>query len=267
MKRVYNLLPQAPDERDYKLKVARLEKRPDRVDLRANEPPIWDQGNLGACTAFAGTAALMEYHGTKTDLSQLYLYYKTRELAGNIGVDSGATMRDLMRAMKKTGTCEESLWPYRISKYATKPPAAADTNAAKYRIGSYWTFDDDGIDDVTQIKNYLAQYGRGVLIGMRVYSNFEKVGSNGILTLPNLVRDSFLGGHAIKIVGYDEHFRDKPCFLRSLLNSFLGIVDTGETDYFIVRNSYGPEWGHNGYFYMPCAYVRKGYAFDAWVTL
>ena len=63
MSRIYSLKRQRPDERDYSLKtildVHPQVKLPKIVDLTNQCPPIYDQGNLGSCTANAGTVEII----------------------------------------------------------------------------------------------------------------------------------------------------------------------------------------------------------------
>ena len=60
--------------------------------------------------------------------------------------------------------------------------------------------------------------------------------------MPDTNTESILGGHAVVAVGYDD---SKECF--------------------IVRNSWGTNWGDAGYFYMPYAYLTNPeLASDAW---
>src|SRR5947207_717989 len=56
----YGWLPDLPDHRDqiYAAPIARVEALPSSVDLRGGCPPVYDQGELGSCTANAIAAAL-----------------------------------------------------------------------------------------------------------------------------------------------------------------------------------------------------------------
>ncbi|MEG2677474.1 MAG: C1 family peptidase [Oscillospiraceae bacterium] len=243
--RVYNLTPQREDSRDAKLNQTMLGPIPMSVDLRPLCPPVFNQGELGSCTANAGVAARMMLTIVKTLLSRLFLYYKEREIEGTVSVDAGATMRTLCKALHKYGVSSEHLWPYNIENFAEKPSLAADINAMEYRILGYKAFDENGIADyVAQIRQYLATRHQPVLIGVLVYESFESEAAErtGYVPVPDTKTEKFLGGHALLIVGYDD-----------------------EKQLFIVRNSWGVQWGAMGYGFMPYEFVTRKIAFDAWV--
>ena len=82
-------------------------------------------------------------------------------------------------------------------------------------------------------------------MGFSVYSSFESptVARTGIMPYPNTSREQLLGGHAVLIVGYNK---------------------TNNT--FIVRNSWGQNWGDRGYFYMPFQVIQNtSMSSDFWV--
>lgn len=54
---VYNLKRQKQDERDYKLQLVKVEDLPNKIDLRKDCPQVFNQGDVGSCTAQAGVAA------------------------------------------------------------------------------------------------------------------------------------------------------------------------------------------------------------------
>lgn len=85
--------------------------------------------------------------------------------------------------------------------------------------------------------------GHPVVFGFAVYSGFisPAVCSTGKLNMPTR-RESFLGGHAVLCVGYDD-----------------------ATQRIIVRNSWGTNWGDKGYFTMPYEYIsNSNLADDIW---
>ena len=130
-----------PITRKYNVKVNRLPKDklkfkkldapsqlPASVDLRPNCPPVYDQGQLGSCTANALIGAF-EYDVPSFMGSRLFLYYNERKLEGDIPDDNGAQLSDGVKCLEKYGLCPESEWPYDITKFATKPPEQCYTDA------------------------------------------------------------------------------------------------------------------------------------------
>lgn len=69
-----------------------------------------------------------------TDVSRLFLYYNERALRGNEYYDSGASLRDGIKTLKKTGYCREALWHYVISRFDVKPSRRCYLEAGRYRI-------------------------------------------------------------------------------------------------------------------------------------
>lgn len=244
--RIYNLKRQQHDERDLKFahafNVHSGVKLPAKLDLRLHCPPVWNQGDLGACSAFAGCAVrAMLATNNSLELSRLFLYYQERVLENCVNEDSGATIKDICQALQKYGVCEEKDWPYEPMKFAVAPPEDVVKKALINTIKSYTM-----LEGVLQVKQYLAFKQQPVLVGMDVFESFESdsVAKTGMMPLPKASEQN-LGGHAVAIVGYSTAlFRNKGGF--------------------ILRNSWGNEWGDKGYFYMPFDYVNKGLAFDFW---
>jgi C1A family cysteine protease len=240
--------PEPDDPRDYKLKVP-LKELPPEVDLRQTGflPDIWDQGQLGSCTAFASCAAYSfdldkQASGDNYDPSELFVYYNTRFIEGTVDEDSGAYIRDAIKSLNKYGVPAESEWPYDISKYAERPSDPAYESGLLREALKYATVDVTTRD----LKAVLAS-GYPVVVGFTVYESFDsdQVINTGIVPLPNDT-ERILGGHAVLVVGY------------KLIDGNL---------YWICRNSWGTSWGDNGYFYMPEAYLTNtDLADDFWVV-
>ena len=82
----YGWKPSLPDLRDYVADSSTL-KIDDEVDPRKDLPPVFDQGQLGSCTANA-VAAAVEYDAKLNGndpgtLSRLWIYYYERKLEGS----------------------------------------------------------------------------------------------------------------------------------------------------------------------------------------
>jgi C1A family cysteine protease len=200
---------------------------PASVDLRSKFPPVYDQGQLGSCTANALCGAFA-YNASGFAGSRLFLYYNERNIEGTVSYDSGAYLHDGIKALEKQGLCPETAWPYLISKYRTKPTAACYTAALKDMV-----LTAQNIQPTLPIMKQALSLGFPFVIGFRVYTSFETsaVAATGMVPVPNTATEQLLGGHAVCVVGYDDV---KQCF--------------------ICRNSWGSGWGDKGYFYAPYAY-------------
>src|SRR5579863_8609626 len=138
----YGWIPDRPDHRDYLYSsIAAKVKLPAKVDLRTEDSPIENQGQLGSCTAnaLAGNIQFLEEISGQVykDVSRLFIYYNERAAEGTVRFDSGAMIRDGIKVLAKYGVCAESSWPYDISQFTHKPTAACYKAGLKHRITSY----------------------------------------------------------------------------------------------------------------------------------
>jgi C1A family cysteine protease len=245
IKRQYLLKRDRMDMRDYVYRsqsVKALTDLPKTADLRAKMSPIVDQGRLGSCTANAIVSGLREYLEIAAEqslvrLSRLFLYYEERRLQGTIDEDSGASIRDGMKVLAQIGVCPEEDYPYDVSRFRDAPSAKALANAAQYKIAEYHR-----VINLQSLKAALSE-GLPVVFGFKVYESFEKaeVAKTGVIPMPRK-EERILGGHAVLAVGY---------------------VDKGKSGKLIVRNSWGDEWGDQGYCYMSYAVFNK-LVMDMW---
>lgn len=229
----YGWLPDVPDQRDYLYKAVRpVIRLPKSVDLRTGCSLVEDQGRLGSCTAnaLAGNLEFLDKRPDSlyTDVSRLFIYYNERVLEGAVDFDSGASLRNGIKTLKKTGYCWESLWPYSIESFARKPPQKCYAQARAHRVQSYHR-----LTTVSEMLACLAE-GYPFVFGFAVYESFEsqQVARTGNVPMPKK-DERMLGGHAVLAVGYDQTKKR-----------------------FLVRNSWGMGWGRDGYFTMPYAYLE-----------
>jgi C1A family cysteine protease len=243
---IYNLRRDPVDERDHlHVTAPRLTPLPSKMDLRILCPPIYDQGELGSCTAQAGAAVLdIAHHVAAKSFfgpSRLFIYWYERFLEGAVNEDSGASIRDSVKVMAKYGACKETTVPYDVTKFTAKPSRAADKEALGYQVTSYARV----AQSLNSLKSALAA-GKPVTIGISIYESFEseRAAKTGIVPLPNVRKEKLLGGHAVVLVGYDDDAKT-----------------------FLVRNSWGVGWGLSGYFTVPQAYlINPNLSSDFWVV-
>src|SRR6201994_3602517 len=116
----YGWVPDLPDQRDFLFAAppAIQQKIPKSVDLSKKCPPVYDQGQLGSCTANA-IAAAIEFEQKKRFVpSRLFIYYNERVIEGTVDSDSGAQIREGIKVVANQGVPPESEWPYDVARFA-----------------------------------------------------------------------------------------------------------------------------------------------------
>ena len=225
----------ALDRRDHRYSIpTKITTIPDVVDLREKMPPVYDQGQLGSCTANA-VAGAIEYDQMRQALpeitapSRLFIYYNTRLLEHTTHSDAGGELRDAAKTVAKQGAADESLWPYDIAKFTHRPPKNCYKEGLTDKVLAYASVSQDA-----QTLQLALANTDTIVFGFTVYASFESdtVTTTGVVPMPQSGED-ILGGHACLIVGYNR---------------------TDQT--YLVRNSWGDAWGQKGYFTLPFAYVH-----------
>jgi len=234
-----------PDKRDLLLRVPPVHLPPS-VDLRSKQSPIRDQGDLGSCTSFA-ICALLEYQhmqqkpGTSFDFSELFVYYLERAREHTLDYDSGAYIRDGMKAVHATGVCTETDWPYDTNKFTMHPSKKAYMDAKLDKTVTYMRVPQNAVS----LKSVLV-HNYCFVFGFSVYDSFmtQQVANTGIVPMPDFTSEKVVGGHAVECVGYDD-----------------------TKGVYLCRNSWGTSWGQSGYFSIPDAYVEDSQLCDDFWTV
>lgn len=213
----------------------------DTVDLRKFFSPVKNQMNLGSCTSFAVVSmyeALMNRNSVEGEnqMSPAYLYFYSNILAGRPG--GGSNFHEQIDVLVKHGVCHDLLYPYEPTAKYEKPSDEAEKDAELHRVISAKQLPLIDETDKTRtlkhnhriITSALSE-GYPVGISLKIYDNFGKSGAfilhpddSGIVKVDCR--------HAMVVVGYSE-----------------------ENDFYIVRNSWGEEFGDDGYCYVPTAYI------------
>jgi C1A family cysteine protease len=233
------------DPRDYVYKINKniaQVKLPQKFTLNKTMPPVLDQDAIGSCVSNAVCNALgflnLKMNKSVNLKSRLFNYYNTRVLEGNTDVDSGCQIRNAIKVCNKIGSCYEVTWPYEITQFNHKPSDSTYTEAKKHKLTVY--------QRVAQNRNAIKAClisGFPIIIGFLCYNTLfnPSVERTGDILSPTR-RDYPIGGHCVLITGYNDL-----------------------TQRYEIMNSWGTEWGKDGYGTIPYTYIENPkYAFDFW---
>jgi len=255
-------LPSPHDPRDYQyqklLSACQVgEAAPEVIDFRPNLPPVFDQGARGSCVSAASVWTPKAYQEISqgdfpvSGLSAAFLYSMCKSLDG-IPNEEGTYPRVAMQVLQKIGVCPEDVLPYSALAGLPAPkvpviPLKAKEAAEKFRINTYAQIcapaDTDRSNTLNTMRLAL-QYEGPFVLALLVCDNFYP-DADGRLPLPV---GRILGGHAVGIVG-----------------------DIPSEGAFILRNSWGPGWGQDGYALLPYEWITRRYdygwyVFEAWTA-
>ena len=245
----HGLLPDPKDPRDLHLS----ELQPESVELSNNfdlrDNILISDQNYGSCQSHAVTK-LSEYwnskeYNRKVNLSEKFVYYNTKKVSGLWHIQ-GDYARSSLKALQKYGSPllkdypddPEGSWEEYID---SAPPGEIYEKAKKYRIKSYWRVHGD----LESIRQAIYKNKCPVLIGTKWYKSYNDVVPYGKLPLPG---DKVGGGHLFVCSGWTD-------------------AHTFETGKLWFANSWGKDYGADGFFYIPFPEFNKHDFWDIWVAL
>jgi C1A family cysteine protease len=253
-----------PDFRDYSLEstevrsmLERLRSLPSTNDglpecegLASYFPEVDDQKELNSSPAQA-CVDLVQYfdrraHGKTVKLSKLFVYQTTQRLLGTIG-SNVTDLRSTLKAIVSFGVPYEQHWPYDLEKIGEEPPPFLYAFADRFRSIRYVRLDGrncTGHETLALVKSLL-NAGFPSVFGFSVPASISRDGD--IPYRPTF--DTVQGGQAVVAVGYDDQ----------RFSSTKGALQ--------FRNSWGRDWGEEGYGWLPYAYVEEQLAGDFWTVV
>lgn len=279
-------LPPLPSLKDYteesaqipemaeKLGVLPLKAEPEAIELPASVDlrnwcsPIENQLDLGSCTAHAAVGVIEYFerraYGKYLDGSRLFVYKTTRNLMGVRG-DTGAWLRNTIGALALCGVPPEKYYPYTTRKdpgqggertFDDEPSSFVYALAENFEALNYFCHDPQGMnvppkEVLFSVKKYLAA-GIPSMFGFFGFPSFNDTDVKGGIPFPDL-GEKAIWGHAVVAVGYDDN--------KTIKNTRSNKETTGA---FLIRNSWGTDWGEQGYGWLPYAYVLHNFAVDFW---
>jgi C1A family cysteine protease len=220
-----------------------LEQLPRKIDWRGEMPPCDNQGPAGTCgpNMMAGELRYLQKKQGKPIImpSRLFTYWITEAREGTEGTDSGVQIRDLIKATNASGFCPEIDWAYDLAKIPIQPPAECFAEAMDSQLLDYQRVDSTNLSAIIS-----ALVFGPVCMGFLVPQSFESdaVTRTGIMGMPGK-HEPIVGGHAVLLSGVDR-----------------------DANTFLVRNSWGRDWGMDGYFSVPIPFFTdRKWANDFWL--
>ena len=202
----------------------------DSVDLRTYATPVADQRQTSRCSAFAWTHATeMSNNILQTNtprLSPNYTMLQFQQMQGDAqnykyayqGGEGTVGGPDPGNVLAQEGTCQQRLWPDDSPQPLANERLLA-SDAAEHRLPARpWPI---AIDDVKKA----ISAGCPVHLAMNTGPRFADVGRDGMVNAAESPSGQH-GRHAMLLCGYTGNF-------------------------FIVKNSWGDDWGDKGYCYIP----------------
>lgn len=200
------------------------------VDLRPWATPVADQKQTARCSAFAWTHAQELLQGmTRRDPTRLSVNYTMlnfqrqqgdaedyqKAYEGGEGTVSGPEPGEVLQ---RQGTCRQELWPDDFPRPVVSE-RQLEADAQQRRLpATPWPI---ALEDVRRVLSA----GLPVHVSMNTGPHFADLGRDGVVRAAETASGRH-GRHAMLMVGYTGNF-------------------------FIVKNSWGPEWGDRGYCYVP----------------
>jgi Papain family cysteine protease len=233
----------APED-DYDLTKARAEGTlgeaplPASVDLRQPWHEVPQQGHTASCVGWSLADSVLRWHLVKAGrlapdahLSARHIWMSAKETDAREDYPStfleqdGTSLKAGLEVIRKFGAVLDSELPW-AGGLASGPPDAFNQSAASRRIVAYFNlFDDDVKRRFSGWRRWLAEHGPvAVLIQMDAHIESGK--------LEALDTNAIVGSHSAALFGYGP-------------------------EHFLLRSSWGPQWGDGGYARMSLAYAEQ----------
>lgn len=248
VKRILNVLPSKDTDQDWRFENASEAgvlgapaAIPATKDLREDWWEINNQGSTGSCVGWATADSVLRWVFVKAGLiekddllSPRFIWMAAKETDEFITrpttfiEEDGTSLKAALNIARKYGIVLDSILPFKTGQLYPNPAKTFYAIAAKLKITSYFNLGNN----LGNWRTWLATMGP-ILTRLNVDSSWDSATlNNGVLDVyqPATTR----GGHAVALVGYTA------------------------TD-FIVRNSWGTNWGDKGYAYASWSYAQPAF--------
>jgi hypothetical protein len=225
---------------------------PEAANLQRFAPSVGNQGHQGSCVAWSSAyAARTIEEAARTGADPNSLRFSPSFLYNQIGLDNcdGSYIERALEFMTRTGSVPYSQFPYDDKDCSKQPDQQLLQDARQYKMRGFNRLtpgDRNNVIDLHAIKENISR-GAPVVIGMQVGGSYMQDMMGKDVWQPTGEDRSMagFGGHAQCVVGYDD---------RKYGGAFL------------IMNSWGPEWGNNGFAWVRYPdfrfFVREAYGIE-----
>lgn len=209
--------------------------------------PVSNQLDIGSCASNA-VADMMEIldgldgNDEVEQLSRLWLYWLARYLVGDTDKDEGSYIRANFHQLTKVGIIPEKHFPYlHANVYPKQVELDLYTMASNNRLTGFYRL--TSIDAQRAMEVELAvRTNHPITFGTPVNTDFTKYSGGGQVWFPP--ENSWAGRHAMLVTG---------------------VRYVNASRQFLVRNSWGKNWGEFGHCWMDESYIMWAETQDLWV--
>ncbi|MBF0364186.1 MAG: C1 family peptidase [Oligoflexia bacterium] len=234
---------------------------PNAMDLKDQQSVVKNQSERGACAYFSSTALLesviKKYQGAEVNISEEYLIYYTKAILSHSPTSDGSFALSNLQAYQSHGFLLERDMPYQGSWFHKGMPCENykedKPNTPRYCYSHTAPVRSVNLEDrlvsakslqLGTIRNSsnaivqtLAKEKQSVLINLPLHQDGWNAESGHATYNEQLRRDckqnpDKCGGHSILLIGYNL-----------------------QNQQFLFKNSWGGDWGKNGYGTLPFEYV------------
>jgi hypothetical protein len=247
--RILNCIPSSGTDRDWGFDnalgagvLAAPAALPASVDLREPWWQIGDQVRTGSCVGWATADAVLRWHLVKAKkiapgdpLSVRFIWMAAKETdewptpPSTFLEVAGTSLKAALDVARRYGVVSDRLLPFKSGKLYGDDPNTFFATAAQYKIAMYFNLRTD----MNRWRSWLATKGP-ILTRLDVDDNWFNVDKTGNLDVYVPPPPLPPRGHAVALVGYTA-------------------------TRFIVRNSWGEDWGDKGFGYASLAYAQAAF--------
>jgi len=241
-------IDESSDNSEHPVGITSSSSIPTSFDWREAEGISWvtsvkNQASCGSCVAFGAISALeavlqIELGGqleNEYDLSEAHLFF-----CGGGTCSGGWRVRSAVNYLIDQGVPDESCFPY-VARDRPCDLTCPDWEQKAVKVGDGRRVGGYSAANISAVKKALVEYGP-LVTSYTVYQDFSAYDSG----VYEHVYGDARGGHAVAIVGYNDDWGN-------------------ETEgYWICKNSWGKNWGENGYFRIKYGECGLGTTFNTY---